>query len=130
MNFDYLNDDNYVLFAAKHYNNPQCYSLDEFNEDLKRIKYLKKLFSRYEKSGELKERLILNHIIIIYNVFGVEASTKLLFYKLYKYKQYLKPFLVLLKCMPEVVYGINKEETIRSSDIPMDILIVEKLRNI
>ena len=81
MDDDILNENNFILFAAKHYDNPQCHDTTEFFDDLKRFKYLKRLFSKYEEHGELKERLILNHLIILYNVFGV-STTKMLLYKL------------------------------------------------
>jgi len=81
MVFEKLNDNNFLLFAMNHYDNPQCHSLEEFDEDLKKFLYLKKLFSRYKYSGELRERLILNHIIVLYNIFG-DAATRMLFYKI------------------------------------------------
>ena len=81
MNFDELNEDNYLFFAIKHYNNPQAVTKEDFYDDLKRFKYLKRLLKTYLNSGVLKLHLILNHLIIIYNVFG-EAATPLLFYKI------------------------------------------------
>lgn len=125
-----LDDSNFILFAAKHYNNPQCYDTDEFYDDLKRFKYLKRLFGKYHESGELRERLILNHIIILYNIFGNEA-TRMLFCKLVGYYQYLKPFLVMLGRMPDKVVNIGPAcDTIYSSQIQMDKNIVEALRKI
>ena len=84
-----LDDSNFVLYAAKHYDNPQCYDVEEFHDDLKRFKYLKRLLGKYEDTGELRENLILNHIIVLYNVFG-EAATRMLFFKLVGYYSYLK----------------------------------------
>ncbi|NDG30418.1 hypothetical protein EB118_10135 [bacterium] len=131
MIIDKLDETNFFLYAAKHYSNPFCYDTLEFYDDLNKFKYLKRLFSRYEETGELKERLILNHIITIYNIFGVEPATRMLFLKLYEYHKYLKPFLVLLNYMPERVKSIGLEgKDIISSDIPMDLVIVERLRNI
>ena len=75
-----LDDSNFLLYAASNYDNPQCYDTDEFYDDLKRFKYLKRLFNRYKETGELKERLILNHLIVIYNVFGPMPATRLLFF--------------------------------------------------
>ena len=72
--FDELNEENFVLFASRNYNNPQCTSIDEFNDDLLRFKYLKRLFKRYIKDGDLQERLILNHLVVLYNVFGITAA--------------------------------------------------------
>jgi hypothetical protein len=126
MQYDKLDDDNFVLYAAKHYDYAQCHDTEEFLDDLKRFKYIKRLFGKYEESGELRERLILNHIIILYNVFGNEA-TRLLFVKLKGHYHYLKPFLVLLNRMPDTV---DLGYTIYSSDIVMDKHIIDVLRNI
>jgi hypothetical protein len=127
MNDDILDDSNFILYAAKHYENYECYDADEFFDDLKRFKYLKRLFGKYEESGELRERLVLNHLIILYNVFGNEA-TKMLFYKLTGYYHYLTPFLILLNRMPEkIIIGTT---VLYSSDIPMDKHIIEVLRKI
>jgi len=125
-----LTDETFLIYAAKHYDNPQCSSYEEFEEDLKRIQYLKRLFNRYEENGDLKERLIINHLIVLYNVFGNEA-TKLLFFKLEGYYHILKPFILLLGRLPDKVNGIGIEnKTIHTSDIVMDEKIVEILRNI
>lgn len=128
MNFDSIDESNFLLFAAKNYDNPQCHDILEFQDDLQRFKYLKRLFSKYEETGEIKERLVLNHLIVLYNVFGIEA-TRMLFFKLNEYHRYLKPFLVLLNKMPEVVLGVEGKNII-SSDIVMDTKIVNLLRNI
>ena len=84
MDFEILNESNFVMYAMKLYDNPQCSGIEEFQEDLNRIKYIKRLLRRYHKTGVLKERLILNHIIIISNVFGIEGAVKILFYKIEK----------------------------------------------
>lgn len=126
-----LTDENFVIYAAQHYDNPGCSDTQEFYEDIKRFKYVKKLFKRYVDTGDLKERLILNHIIILYNVFGIPATTRLLFQKLDGYHKYLKPFLVLLNYMPETIRNVGKPgNTIISSDIVMDQLIIDRLRGI
>jgi len=129
MPIDDLNEANALIYAAKHYDNPHFFDTVEFYEDLSRFKYLKKLFGRYEDSGELNERLVLNHLIVIYNVFGVEAATKLLFLKMDNYGSYLKPFLLLLNFLPDVVYNVEGRNII-TSEIMMDSKIVEKLRQI
>lgn len=127
---DKIDDCNFVIYAAKHYDNPQCFDTIEFYEDLSRFKYIKRLFNRYEDTGELKERLIINHLVVLYNVFGNEA-TRLLFFKLDGYHHLLKPFIILLGHMPDVLHGIGIEnKTILSSDIPMDENIVKILRKI
>lgn len=129
--FDVLDESNFMLFAAKHYDNPHCYETVEFYDDLNRFKYIKRLFNRYLETGELRERLILNHIIVLYNVFGAEATTRMLFLKLEGYYAILKPFLVLLSCMPDVIHSVgSKDNHIISSDIPLDTCAVEALRNI
>jgi hypothetical protein len=125
-----LDDNNFFLYAAHHYHNP-CVDETEFLEDLSRIKNLRRLFSRYEKRGELKERLILNHLMILYNVFEHRALTRMLAFKLYDYLHLLKPFLMLLSYWPERVENIGPDnETIRSNDIIMDMKVVEILRKL
>lgn len=101
MQFDELNEDNFLLFAIKHYENPQSVTYEDFEEDLKRFKYLKRLFKRYNKTKSLRTHLILNHLIILYNVWG-EAATPLLFYKLDReYWSSLKTFLIFLNRWPD-----------------------------
>ena len=130
MKIENINEDNFVLFAAKHYDNATCHDTIEFYDDLKRFKYIKRLFGKYEESGELRERLILNHLIILYNVFGLEA-TRMLFFKLDSYYSCLKPFLVMLHYMPDKIENIGTDgRTIYSSDIPMDQYIIDTLRKI
>lgn len=129
MPIDDLNEANALIYAAKHYDNPHFFDTVEFYEDLSRFKYLKKLFGRYEETGDLNERLVLNHLIVIYNVFGVEAATKLLFLKMDNYGSYLKPFLLLLNFLPDVIYNVEGRNII-TSEIVMDLKIVEKLRQI
>ena len=121
-----MNDDNIVIFAMKNYQNPSCKNIEEFQEDFNRIKYVKRLFNRYEKDGVLRERLILNHIITIYNVFGVEASSRMLFNRLDE-RQFsiLKTFLVYLNYCPE-----NKFDNIDIVSIPLDTTIIKKLRSL
>lgn len=99
-----------MFYASQIYDNPQCISEDEFDEDLNRIKYIKRLFYRYEKTGELKLRLILNHIIILNNVFGSEGCSRLLFYRIdEKYYSYLKSFLEYLEYLPKTIPELNLE---------------------
>lgn len=125
-----LDESNFAIFAAKHYDNPQCLSTIEFLEDLSRFKYLKKLFNRYEETGELKERLILNHLIVLYNCFDQE-TTRMLFLKMPNYYQYLKPFVVYLNRLPDKIENIcSDNKTIFTSDIDMDKKIVETLRSL
>lgn len=116
-----LTEDNLFLYAAKHYYNPQFSDIEEFHEDLKRFKYIKRLINRYLENDDLAERLILNHVIIIFNVFGIEAALNILELKLdKKHWPVMKPFLVFLK------YITNEQYT----GISMDQNVVEVLRKI
>ncbi len=124
-----LTEENFLLYAAKHYDNPNCMDVNEFYDDLKRIKYIKRLLNKYKETGDLKERLILNHLITLYNVFGPTPTTRMLFQKLDGYYDCLKPFLIILNFMPDKVININSKDII-NSDIPLDEVIVEVLRKI
>ena len=127
--FENLNEDNFMMYAMKAYNSPHCI-MSEFEGDIKRTKYLKRLFRRYKVTKSLKERLILNHIILLNNVFGPEATARILFYKTDE-RDYdiLKTFLGYLDIMPDFVYGVGGK-TIVSSEIPLDMNVAEILRNI
>jgi hypothetical protein len=127
--FDNLNDENLLLYAIKCYDTPNCV-MSEFQEDYSRIFLLKKSFTKYLNANELNVRLILNHIVIIYNVFGSEGATRLMFFHL-KEEHYplLKPFLILLNFMPDVIYGID-ERDILSSDISLNQEVVTCLRHL
>lgn len=109
MRFDTLDDGNFLLFAAKAYENPSCVDDTEFQEDLNRIKYIKRLLRKYEVGGELKERLILNHLVVLYNVFDGDAMTRMLFYRLYEYLEFIKPFMDLIGRLPDTVHGVGPE---------------------
>jgi len=127
--FENLTEANHILYACKFYDNPQCLDIEEFYIDMNRFKYVKRLLNKYKNQGELRERLILNHLVIIYNMFGPIAGTRLLFLKLKGYEPYIKPFIVFLGNMPEVVRGIDGADII-SSNIGMDPLIIDRLRKI
>ena len=128
MKFEDLNEKNFLLYAMQHYDNPQCVEVEEFNDDLKRIKYIKRLFNQYAIEGVVKERLLLNHIIVFYNVFSVEAATRILFYKLEEdVWPMLKTFLFYLNFLPDKIESINGR-TILTTEIPMDQGIVDSLR--
>ena len=116
-----LAEKTFLLYASKHYNNPQCESIDEFYEDLNRIKYVKRLLRKFVKSGVLRERLILNHLIVIFNSFGIEASLNMLDLKLdERHWPVIKPFLIFLK------YIRNDQYT----GIKMDQEVINRLRDI
>ena len=130
MIFDDLNDDNFLMYAMREYNNMQCTDIEEFYDDLKKIKYIKRLFNVYKNNGQLKERLILNHFIIFYNVFTVQAGTRILFYKIEKdFWPMLKTFLIYLDRMPDKVDSI-RGEVILASNIQLDDGIISRLRSI
>jgi hypothetical protein len=119
--FDELSNKNFKLFAANNYNNPECTDVEEFKQDLSRFKYLKRLLTRYEEHGELQERLILNHLIVLYNVFGIEACNKMVWFKIDEsHYHIIKPFLVYLHYLPE-------DQMI---DVPMDPVVVDILREL
>ena len=126
-----LTDDNFNLYAAKHYNNPQCFDVEEFEEDLKRFKYIKRLLNKYIEYGDLRERLILNHIISLNNVFDPSITAKMLFVKLAGYESYLVPFLSMLGSLPPVIYGIGKHDrAVKATDIHVDSVIEDRLNTI
>ena len=122
-----LNDDNFLVYAIKHYYNPGSMGMSDLEDDLKRFKYLKRLFNRYQTAGEINERLILNHLVVLYNVFG-SATTDMLFFKLEKkYWSDLKTYLVYLHRMPlETVVSPGIKET----DIPLNQELITILRKL
>tara|TARA_B100000508_G_C11454626_1_gene276041 strand:+ start:560 stop:931 length:372 start_codon:yes stop_codon:yes gene_type:complete len=120
MKFDELNEDNYLLFAIKFYDNPQAVTKEDFEDDLKRIKYIKRLLKRYKNNGELKTHLILNHLTVLFNVFD-EAAVPLLFYNLEKdLWPSIKSFLIFLKRIPE--YPKTKIDVIEPDQTCLDNL--------
>ena len=119
--FEELNEENFTLFAIRHYTNPQCTSTEEFYEDIRRFRYLKRLLKRYYKNGELRERLILNHLIVLNNLFGVENAIRMLQFKIeVRYWPTLKTCLLFL--------GYIDEEF--DVEIPVDMEIAKILREI
>ena len=115
MRFDELNENNYMLFAIKFYNNPHALTKEEFEDDLKRIKYVKRLLKRYKNTGVLKPHLILNHLTVLFNVFG-EAAVPLLFYNLEEdLWPAIKSVLMFLRRIPEYpkshIHGIPEDQT-------------------
>jgi hypothetical protein len=125
-----LTSNNYIMFAMKHYDNPQCLDIDEFYSDINRIKYLKRLFKRYTTTGELKERLILNHIIVLSNVFGIVPCARLLFFRMENdYHQLLKTFMVFLNVLPEGE-DMKKVKEADIMSIGIDQEIANRLREV
>ena len=126
MRFNELTNENYLMFALLHYDNPHCIDIKEYFEDVRKLKYIKRLFNRYKEDGVMKERLILNHIISFYNVFDNDAAARLLFFRVGKeYYSLLKTFLVFLNKMPEQI-----NDNLYSSDIQLDDKIIKILRNL
>lgn len=114
-----LTDDNFLLYAAQHYCNPRCLSTEEFLDDVARFKYLKRMIRKYTASGELQERVILNHIIVIHNVFGIEHGKKMCFHRIERELwPILKTFMIYLNYLKPDEY----------SEIPLDINVVNALR--
>jgi len=129
MTFDNLTSDNIMMYCMKAYDKPNML-MSEFRDDMKRFNYLKRLFQRYRKYDELREQLVINHLVVLYNVFGPEVLTRLLFFKMSK-EDYsaLKTYLLFLSCMPDKVKGIKGHDII-SSEIPVDMTIAQSLRNL
>ena len=129
MNFsERLNENSFLLFTMRHYDNPQSNHIDEYNEDMNRIKYIKRLLGRYHNKKILKERLILNHIIILANVLGPIPTSRILFYRIEDtLHQYLKPFLLFLNYLPETSEQIPE---VVLDEIPIDLNIIKALKNI
>ena len=129
MNYEVLNEENFLMYAIKCYDNPGCTGLTEFQEDLNHIVYLKRLFNRYLNTGELKSHLIYSHMTLLCNVFGKNVA-RILFYKMEeKYWPLIKPYLIQKFLLPDLIEGIN-EKTIRTVEIPMDQELFNPLREI
>lgn len=125
-----LNNDTFLIYAIKNYDNPSCAGVSDFNDDLKRLRYIKRLLGRYKATGLIKERLIINHLVVFCNVFGVEAATKMLFFKIQESLwPELKTFLVFLNYMPQTVI-VSQGLHLPESEIPLVPDLVELLRKI
>lgn len=134
-----LTDNNFLIYAAQHYNNPYCYSNDEFYEDIQRIENLKKLFKRL-RNGILQNkqedklhkliRILLNNVITFNNVFEIRAVPRLLFFKIPEYHSELKTILTFLNIMPDRLFNLGEVEIIHSSDIPVHSILADYLRKI
>lgn len=123
MKFDELNENNYIMFAIKHYENPQAVTQEDFYDDMKRFKWIKRLLNRYQNTGELNVHLLINHFIILYNLFG-EATTPLLFFKIdQKLWSILKTFIIYLGRFPEYPKSLIH-------NIPIDQECFKKLNQI
>jgi len=128
--FEILNENNVFNYQMKSYDNPQCHSMEEFLDDMKRIKYVKRLFHKYHTKGLLKERLIINHLVILFNVLGNVPCSRILFLKIDKNQHYiLASFLHFLHKLPKEVKGIEGR-TINLEEIVLDKYILETLGKI
>jgi len=125
-----LTEKNFLIYAAQHYSNPCCTSTDEFLEDLRRFKYIKKLVTRYVETGELKERLILNHLIVLSNVFKPEPLCRMLCLKMEGMLTYIKPFLILIGCCIVRITNVKMIRIVETDLIAMDPKIIDALRKI
>ena len=125
-----LNDANFMMVAAALYDNPQCTTDEEFLDDLARMKYLKKLLTRFEETGELKERLILNHIVVLNNVFGPDHLPRMLYLKMGKQFHMVKPFLEFLSIMPDYIINVRTEARVPAESIASDDRIARVLETI
>ena len=124
-----VNDDNYLIVAAKAYDKPEVLQ-SEFDEDIARLLYIKRLITKYQSTKQLKERLILNHLVIFYNVFGIETASKLLFLKLEPTDWVvIKPFLVFLSLLPETIQSV-RGQTILTDGIGLDEGVIAALRGL
>ncbi len=130
MNNIVLTEDSYLLYAARHYDNPQSFSTEEFLEDLNRIKYLKKLATRYHDSGSIKERLVINHLIVLSNVFPVSVLNRILYLKMKDQFGFIKPFLILLNLLQDTIHNVGTKSVVDTTLITMDQNIVKLLRKI
>jgi len=123
MLFDHLNEDNFLLFAIKYYENPQAVTKKDFDRDLNHFKYIKRLLKRYRNTGELKTHLLLNHFIILYNIFG-EATTPMLFFKIEQdLWPVMKAFIIFLNKLPEYPHS-------ELHDIQVDLVSMKELYKI
>jgi hypothetical protein len=126
-----LTEDNFTFYAMKHYDNPSCSGIAEFNDDLKRFRYLKRLFKKYKAGSGVKERLILNHIVVLHNLFGPLATVNMLFFKIdKKFWPQLKTFLVFLSIMPVGFVAKSSEEEMQGYEIPLDEKVADTLGKI
>jgi hypothetical protein len=122
-----LTEDNFEFFAIKYYDDPNCLGVHEFKEDMQRFKYLNRLLNKFEEGGEMKVNLILNHLVVLYNLFN-DAATNLLFYRVAeKHWPILVPFLIYINRMPSEIY-LSSKRTIHDSDIHIDMSVVTALR--
>jgi len=113
--YEKITNENVMMFAIRHYNNPQCEGEKEFQDDLKRFKYIKRLLRKYYETGILKERLLLNHFIVLNNVFGADACATLLLFKIQKeYWSVLKSFLLYLNILKEdELNSVQEDQKVR-----------------
>ena len=125
-----LDDNNFYFYCAQNYRNPACTGVEEFNSDIRRIKYVKKLLTRFSSTGDLKERLILNHIIILANMFDPVSLNRILFLKMEPQFPMIKPFLLGLNILQDRIINVKEERIVNTEIIPMDQTVVNAIRPI
>jgi hypothetical protein len=119
--FEVLNEDNFLLYASRNYNSNKCIDLNEFYDDLNRFKHINKLLTRYDVNNDLQERLLLNHTIVLFNVFGIDAASKMIWYRI---KEQHWPVIKTLLIYLNYIKENDKVE------VPLDMILIEKLRQI
>jgi hypothetical protein len=130
MNPEIIDDKNWILYAARNYNNPSCHDVKEFFEDIKRFKYIKKAYTKLESSGEISDhacRLVLNHIVILNNVFGPYVLSRIMVLRLGKQLHFVKPFMLFLRIWPDYVDNITKRNRIDLAKVDDNLLVVDFL---
>ena len=126
-----LTEQNFIIYAAQNYKNSNCADIEEFNEDLNRIKYIKKLFNVYENRNELNLNLIMNHLIIMYNMFDSRACTRMLFFRLPEYMHYLRSTLYFTGHLPDMIFNLHEDgSVIELAAIQLDTIIVNRMKEI
>jgi len=125
-----INEDNFLLYCSKHYDGGFLATLEDLKDDLSKIKYIKKLITRYRKNDVLKERLILNHIIVLNNMFGATHTARILYFRLQEDFDVIKPFLIMIGIMPETFEFIGNTDYIDTDCIQMDQKVVTALRKL
>ena len=125
-----ITHENFLEYAAENYDNLSCHSIEEFQDDLMRLKYIRKLCTRFRESGDLKDRLILNHIIVLSNVFGPKTLCKIIWLKMSDQLDVIKPFLIFLNLLPDKIYNINGINIVDTTLVSMDQRVIDVLRKI
>jgi hypothetical protein len=126
-----LTHKNFLIYSMQNYDNIHCSGVEEFQEDIQRIKHLKKLITRYQKTGELRARLILNHCMVLYNTFGPIATTRMLYLKMGKeYMPFIVPCLIQIGIWPTHLWNVGEIGSINTDSLPLNQKMVDALRKL